>query len=77
MVVDDTRSPTPSRASVADRLSKDDVSTFSSANGHYALKLSTHLFTRPGKLRQAEWAEFELDCGIWAFLAEKMKDAPA
>ncbi len=27
----------------------------------FALKLSAHLFVRPGELRQAEWAEFDFD----------------
>jgi len=39
----------------------------------YALKLSAHLFVRPGELRQAEWAEFDFDRSIWNIPAEKMK----
>lgn len=38
-----------------------------------ALKLSPHLFVRPGELRRAEWAEFDLDAAIWTIPEEKMK----
>lgn len=31
----------------------------------YALRLSAHLFVRPGELRQAEWAEFDFDRSVW------------
>ncbi|WP_369801242.1 tyrosine-type recombinase/integrase [Novosphingobium sp. AAP1] len=31
----------------------------------FALKLSAHLFVRPGELRQAEWAEFDFDRSVW------------
>ena len=30
-------------------------------------------FVRPGELRAAEWAEFDLDAGVWSIPAEKMK----
>ena len=30
-------------------------------------------FVRPGELRNAEWAEFDLEAGIWSIPAEKMK----
>ena len=30
-------------------------------------------FVRPGELRAAEWAEFDLEAGVWAIPAEKMK----
>ncbi|WMP16948.1 tyrosine-type recombinase/integrase [Thiothrix lacustris] len=36
-----------------------------------ALQLSAYLFTRPGELRQMEWAEIEGD--VWIIPAEKMK----
>ncbi|QQZ30089.1 integrase arm-type DNA-binding domain-containing protein [Thiothrix subterranea] len=36
-----------------------------------ALQLSAYLFTRPGELRQMEWAEIEGD--VWTIPAEKMK----
>lgn len=39
----------------------------------FALKLSAHLFVRPGELRQAEWAEFDFDRSVWNIPAEKMK----
>lgn len=39
----------------------------------YALRLSPHLFVRPGELRKAEWAEFDFEAGIWTIPAEKMK----
>lgn len=39
----------------------------------YALRLSVHLFVRPGELRQAEWAEFDFDRSVWNLPADKMK----
>lgn len=39
----------------------------------YALRLSAHLFVRPGELRQAEWTEFDFERAIWSIPAEKMK----
>ena len=38
-----------------------------------ALELLALTFVRPGELRAAEWAEFDLDAGVWAIPAEKMK----
>jgi len=38
-----------------------------------ALKLLSLTFVRPGELRAAEWAEFDLDAGVWWIPAEKMK----
>ncbi len=38
-----------------------------------ALKLTPHLFVRPGELRRAEWPEFDLDAAIWTIPADKMK----
>ena len=38
-----------------------------------ALQLSPMFFTRPGELRNAEWAEFDLDKAEWNIPAEKMK----
>jgi integrase len=38
-----------------------------------ALQLAPLLFVRPGELRQAEWAEFDLDAAQWNLPAEKMK----
>ncbi|WBO21578.1 tyrosine-type recombinase/integrase [Sphingomonas abietis] len=39
----------------------------------FALRLSAHLFVRPGELRQAEWSEFDFDRCLWDIPAEKMK----
>jgi integrase len=39
----------------------------------YALKLSPHLFVRPGELRKAEWSEFDFERAIWSIPAKKMK----
>lgn len=38
-----------------------------------ALKLTPHVFVRPGELRRAEWAEFDLKRAIWTIPATKMK----
>ena len=38
-----------------------------------ALKLSPQVFVRPGELRTAEWAEFDLDAAEWRIPASKMK----
>ena len=38
-----------------------------------ALDLLALTFVRPGELRAAEWSEFDLDRGVWAIPAEKMK----
>ena len=38
-----------------------------------ALKLSPHLFVRPGELRRAEWCEFDLGGAIWTIPSDKMK----
>ncbi|MEO7916710.1 MAG: integrase arm-type DNA-binding domain-containing protein, partial [Dokdonella sp.] len=38
-----------------------------------ALKLAPLVFVRPGELRHAEWAEFDLDEAIWRIAAERMK----
>jgi integrase len=39
----------------------------------YALKLAPLVFVRPGELRQAEWAEFNLAEAEWRIPAKKMK----
>lgn len=39
----------------------------------YALKLAPLAFVRPGELRQAEWAEFDLVGAEWRIPAKKMK----
>jgi integrase len=38
-----------------------------------ALKLSALTFVRPGELRHAEWAEFDLDAATWNIPGAKMK----
>ena len=38
-----------------------------------ALQLAPMLFQRPGELRAAEWAEFDLDMGMWTIPAARMK----
>ena len=38
-----------------------------------ALRLAPMLFVRPGELRAAEWAEFDLDAAEWVIPAERMK----
>ncbi|NMW23540.1 tyrosine-type recombinase/integrase [Rhodanobacter denitrificans] len=38
-----------------------------------ALKLAPLVFVRPGELRQAEWAELDLDGAVWRIPAERMK----
>lgn len=38
-----------------------------------AMRLSPHLFVRPGELRQAEWSEIDVDKTIWSIPAERMK----
>lgn len=38
-----------------------------------ALELLALTFVRPGELRAAEWAEFDLEAGVWAIPAAKMK----
>jgi len=38
-----------------------------------ALRLAPLLLVRPGELRRMEWAELDLEAGIWTLPAEKMK----
>lgn len=38
-----------------------------------ALRIAPHVFVRPGELRHAEWAEFDLSGGIWSLPPAKMK----
>lgn len=38
-----------------------------------AMRLSPHLFARPGELRQAEWSEIDIARAIWSIPAERMK----
>jgi integrase len=39
----------------------------------FGLRLSAHLFVRPGELRHAEWSEFDFDKSVWSIPTEKMK----
>lgn len=39
----------------------------------YALQLAPLVFVRPGELRQAEWAEIDLEAAEWVIPAERMK----
>lgn len=39
----------------------------------YALKLTPHVFQRPGELRQMEWAEINFDKAVWTLPPAKMK----
>ncbi len=38
-----------------------------------ALRLAPHVFVRPGELRKAEWAEFDLEHAEWRIPAKRMK----
>ena len=38
-----------------------------------ALRLTPHVFQRPGEIRQAEWAEFDFDKAVWTIPAARMK----
>lgn len=40
---------------------------------HLALKLTPHVFVRPGELRRAEWSEFDFEKAVWTIPAAKMK----
>jgi integrase len=43
------------------------------ASTRYALKLAPLVFVRPGELRKAEWAEFNLEDAEWHITAAKMR----
>ena len=43
----------------------------------FALALSPHVFVRPGELRQAEWAEVDVEAAVWRIPAERMKQRRA
>lgn len=40
---------------------------------HAALRLSPHVFVRPGELRHAEWSEFDFSSNCWRIPGRKMK----
>lgn len=39
----------------------------------YAMKIAPYVFARPGELRGARWAEFDLDAALWRIPAARMK----
>ena len=39
----------------------------------WALRLTPHLFVRPGELRSAEWSEIDRSAAVWSLPASKMK----
>ncbi|WP_420607574.1 tyrosine-type recombinase/integrase [Novosphingopyxis sp.] len=39
----------------------------------FALKITPHLFQRPGEIRQMEWAEVDFDKAVWTIPVTKMK----
>jgi hypothetical protein len=43
---------------------------------HAALRLLPHVFVRPGELRYAEWADFDVDKALWTIPAHKTKMRP-
>lgn len=49
----------------------DGYSGYASTNA--ALKLSAHLFQRPGEIRTMKWADLDLDQAVWAIPASNMK----
>jgi integrase len=72
---------TPNTVHHAAIIDPDEVGALLKAMDHYtgqevtrmALRLSPHLFVRPGELRQAEWAEIDIDKAVWTIPVEKMK----
>ena len=65
------------RAAITDpkqigRLARD-IQAFRSKKRRCALQLAALTIVRPGELCQAEWAEIEMDTGLWRIPAEKMK----
>lgn len=44
-----------------------------SPDTHAALRLLPHVFVRPGELRFAEWADFDIDKAVWTIPANKTK----
>lgn len=39
----------------------------------YALKLTPHVFRRPGEIRQMEWTDVDFEKAVWIIPEEKMK----
>jgi integrase len=42
-----------------------------------ALRISPHIFQRPGEIRKAEWSEIDLERAVWAIPAKRMKERQA
>lgn len=42
-----------------------------------ALRLTPHVFQRPGEVRQMRWSELDLEKGVWTIPAERMKQRHA
>src|SRR3546814_11864665 len=38
-----------------------------------ALRLTPHVYVRPGELRQAEWTEIDVEDAVWSIPADKLK----
>src|SRR5690606_2276761 len=39
----------------------------------YALRLTPHIFQRPGEVRQMQWPEIDFDKAVWTIPASRMK----
>lgn len=39
----------------------------------HALRLTPHIFQRPGEVRQMEWSDIDFDKAVWSITAERMK----
>ncbi|WP_349319523.1 integrase arm-type DNA-binding domain-containing protein [Asticcacaulis sp. MM231] len=55
------------------KLLRDIEATEGFMTSRLALKISPHLFVRPGELRKAEWSEFDFEACVWKIPAPKMK----
>lgn len=43
----------------------------------FALRLTPHIFQRPGEIRQMEWSEIDFDKAVWSIPAARMKQREA
>jgi integrase len=59
-------------AELPELLAKNEAANIHSLTRH-AIRLLALTAVRPGELRQAPWAEFNLDAGLWTIPAERMK----
>jgi integrase len=65
---------TPKTRSAGGRHSAEDDGYYTGqAVTRMAMRLSQHLFVRPGELRQAEWSEIDVEKAPWSIPAERMK----